>query len=89
MTKITKDQAIAAVGDEAISRLLYANVEPTNRVTTDGTVELSARVNAQEDGEDVTVFMYVLFDADEFNACEDLDALDWDRAVAEARFEIY
>ena len=88
MAKITKEQAIASVGAAAINTLLFANVEPTNRVTTDGTVELEARILAREDGEDVTVSMYVCFDADEFNASEDLDGLNWDEAIAEAEFEI-
>jgi len=89
MNRITKEQAIAAVGAAAIEKLIYENVEPTNRVTTDGTAELEARIKAFEGEDEVTVSMYVYFDADEFMAAESLDSLNWDKAMSKAEFEIY
>ncbi|AQZ95448.1 hypothetical protein ACFSB1_00410 [Halopseudomonas phragmitis] len=89
MSRITKEQAIAAVGEEVINTLLFANVEPTNRVTNNGTAELSARIKAMEGEDQVTVFMYVYVDEEEFMNAEDLGTLDWDDAMANAEFEIY
>ena len=89
MSRITKSHAIQAVGKQTIEKLLTANVEPTNRVMTDGTVELSSRAQAVENGDEVTVFMYVFVDGEQFAACENLDELDWDTAMENAEFEIY
>jgi hypothetical protein len=89
MKRITKEQAIQQVGEKSVNTLLFANLEPTNRVTTDGTVELSACVDATHiDGDDVTVWMYVSVDKDAFNSCESLDQLNWDAIMPNAKFEI-
>lgn len=90
--RIDREEAIKRVGAESVKSVESENVSFTNRVT-DGTemtgyTEFSASVDCVEDGEDVTLVMYVYIDSDELEAREDLDRLDWDEAIRDAEYEV-
>lgn len=76
---MTREQAIAEIGIDAVARLERINCEPTNRVGHNGNcqgdddVEYSAEITL-EDGRTATAYCYVA--ADDHDD-EDID-IDWD-----------
>jgi len=89
MSKLNREQAIKEVGLGAVVEVEGESVDFTNRVTGNDWVEFSATVEAKDtDGENVKLTMYLLVSQSEIDACEGLDGVDWDKAVAEAEFQI-
>lgn len=76
---LTREQAIALVGEAAVSRVDAMGCEPTNRVQCDGDtrVEFAAAAPCNLDGVACTVAAYYYQDADDVDDAEDLSALDW------------
>jgi hypothetical protein len=89
MSKLNREQAIKEVGLNAVVEVEGESVDFTNRVTGNDWVEFSATVNAQDaEGENVKLTMYLLVAQSELDVCEELDGVDWDKAVSEAEFQI-
>lgn len=78
--KMTREQAIAAVGEEAINKLDYVNCEPTSRCNTDGddTIEYSASIKVGD--QIVTAYYYTTPEQEQIIADHDGDgsAIDWE-----------
>lgn len=74
---LTRDQAIAIVGIDAVNTVDHENCDYTNRVQTDGDdgIEFSASV-ACADGA-VLIAYYYLTQNDIDNAGDDLSNCDW------------
>lgn len=89
MSRLTRAQAIALVGIDAVTTVERANVDFTHRVT-DGTanhggVEFSASVDVG----DQLLTMYVFAAKDAVDAVEQLDELNWGAIIDNtAEFEI-
>lgn len=79
MKKLTRQEAVAAVGERSVIAIGDMNVEFTNRVTNDGTVEFSAGISAfdHQAGEAVTLKAFYYQTAEDVAANESLDDLDW------------
>jgi len=82
--RLTRDEAIAVVGEEAISKLEGTNCEPTSRLQTDGddSVEWSAYIRTPDkSGERVTVEAYYYLTPEQMAAMAeqsgDGSAVDW------------
>jgi hypothetical protein len=90
---VSREEAIAIVGVDAVKEVEAANVDFTNRVT-DGTpyngwTEFASAVAATDkQGEPCTLTMYVYIDSDHLVDCEDLSNLDWDAAIAGAIYTV-
>ena len=93
--KMNRNEAIEIVGIEAVKEVEAENVSHTNRVT-DGTedagyVEFSAYVDIHledEERDESMLIMYVLVDEDDHDSVDDIDQIDWDRAIDNATFDI-
>lgn len=85
---LTREQAIAAVGLQAVEKLDRANCDFTNRVGYNGTcqgdeeVEFSTSAAAENtDGYDVRLVAYYYQDADAVDdSGDDLSSLEWEIA---------
>lgn len=79
MYKLTREQAVALVGQGFVEQVEEKNCDFSNRVTSDGTVEFVATVNAgkDEDGFDLTISAYYFQDADAVDSVEDIGDLNW------------
>lgn len=79
--KLTRDQAIAEVGIEAVERVDAVNCEFTNRVQTDGdeAVEFFAMVNTTDRfGEDARLVAFYYQMPDDLEAAgDDLSNCNW------------
>lgn len=82
--KLTRDEAIAVVGAEAISKLDGINCEPTSRLQTDGddSVEWSVYIlTPNKSGERVTVEAYYYLTPDQMQTMAERDgdgsSVDW------------
>lgn len=77
---LTRDQAVAIVGADAVNAVGAEECDFTNRVQTDGDtgVEFSASVDAVDtNGEQCLLLAYYYQDADVLSSAEDLSDLDW------------
>ena len=89
--RMTREEAIEAVGIEAVKKVEEENVDFTNRVT-DGTkdfgyVEFSSGI-VLENGD--RLYMYCFVDQDIMDEVEELDQIDWDDVIkTTAEFEIF
>lgn len=82
---LTREQAIAMVGIEAVESVDRGSCDYTNRVgyngvcQNDSEVEFSFSVSAvDEDGYEVSLVAFYYQDADDVASCDDLSDLDWD-----------
>lgn len=78
--KLTREEAVAIVGEQAVQRVENAQCEFTNRVQTgsDKVVEFSAGVKCPDKtGEEVHLSVYYYYLQSEVDAVENLDQLDW------------
>jgi hypothetical protein len=83
---MTREQAIALVGESEVDRLERENCEPTSRCQTDGdeAVEFSASIITKDTkGEDFTLVAYYYQDQESLDGpdgegVEDLSNLDWE-----------
>lgn len=71
---LTREQAIEAVGEDAVKAVEAKNCDFTNRVMDDGKVEFAASVTTSEGV--LTAYYYQSQDA--VDAADGLDALDWE-----------
>ena len=91
---MTRNEAIKEAGIKTVEAVETENVDFTNRVT-DGTndagyVEFSASVDFVDNDDNACILtMILLIDEDEVNASDDLDQIDWDAAIKDAKFEIF
>jgi hypothetical protein len=80
--RLTRDQAIAVVGIDAVNDVDAKSCDFTSRVQTDGDtdIEFSAGVEAIDivSGEQVTLIAYYYQDRDALDAVEQLDDLSWE-----------
>ncbi len=81
---LTREQAIAIVGEASVLELDAEGCDFTNRVGYNGTVqgdaevEFAASVSAKDENEnDVSLIAYFYQDAEDVDAAEDLDMLSW------------
>jgi len=81
---LTKEQAVAIVGEDAVNAVEYENCEPTNRVGYNGACqgdelcEWSAGVSCHDDnGTDCTLNAYYYTTNEED---ENIDMVDWEIA---------
>lgn len=79
MTKhLTREQAVQAVGADAVSKVDAMTCDFTDRVTEDGTVEFRASIAAVDnDGDEITLRAYYYQDRASLDTVEHLDLLDW------------
>ncbi len=84
MNRLTRDEAIQAVGVEAVERVEKGDVWFTD-CQVDGCTEFSC--STQCDNNEI-LSMYVYIDSDEVQAAVQLDTLDWSRAINNAEFKI-
>lgn len=88
-----REEAIKEAGIKAVKKVEAENVDFTNTVT-DGTIRhgytgFSASVGfVDSEGDERTLKMYCRVDSDDVAEVENLDELDWDKAISEAEFEI-
>lgn len=78
-TKLTREQAVAQVGSEAVDKVDAENCDFTNRLLPDNSrVEFSASVPCEDkDGYECTLLAYYYQDADDLVGVEDLSDLTW------------
>lgn len=82
-TLLTRDQAIAIVGAEAVDQVEAINCEMTNRLIDGGfeILEFSASLDAYDDENDVEVNLTAYYYQDDTDGrvknCEDLSNLTW------------
>lgn len=89
MSKITRTQAVDQVGENAVLEVEGSSVDYTGRVTGNDWVEFAATVSAKDaEGESVKLVMYVMVSQSELDSCEELDCVNWEKAVSEAEFQI-
>ena len=81
---LTREQAVAIVGEAAVAKVEDESCDFTNRVGYNGSiqnddeVEFSASVSCEDkDGYEVSLVAYYYQDADDVDAAEGLDGLDW------------
>ena len=77
---LSREQAVAIVGEHAVARVDAANCDFTNRVQCDGDsrVEFAARVRCEDkDGNQCTLVAYYYQEQAAVDAVEQLDQLDW------------
>ena len=83
---MTREQVVAAVGEESVGKLERKNCEPTNRACqSDDLCEWSASVSCEDkDGNDCTLvaYYYTTNEQDQAmaDACGDGSAIDWEIA---------
>lgn len=80
--EMTREQAVAAVGEDAVNIVERENCDFTNRVQCDGDtrVEFAASVRCEDtEGNDVTLIAYYYIEQSELDANEDnsLDVFNW------------
>ncbi len=71
---LTREQAVAAVGEEAVAKVEAENCDFTNRVMDGGWVEFAASVKVGDDT--LTAYYYQTQEA--VDAVEDLGSLTWE-----------
>jgi len=79
--KLSREEAIAIVGKEAVENVEKENCQFTNRVQTDGdtAVEFMASVPAVDrEGTPCTLEAYYYQDEEIVNNTEDLSSLEWE-----------
>ena len=84
--RITREEAIKAVGLESVEKVETENVEFTCRITdttNPGMTEFSATVDVDDDR---SLVMYCYCNSEDVESAEELDQLDWDEAIADAEF---
>ncbi|HBG07680.1 MAG: hypothetical protein A2075_09150 [Geobacteraceae bacterium GWC2_58_44] len=77
---LTREQAVAVVGEAAVAKVEADNCDYTSRVQTDGDtgVEFSASVKCTDkDGDDCVLVAYYYQEPEDLDGCEDLGNLDW------------
>lgn len=81
---LTREEAVAIVGEAAVAKVDAADCDFTNRVGYNGAcqgdeeVEFDASVACEDaDGVDVSLVAYYYQDAEDVEASEGLDTLDW------------
>ena len=94
MKRLNRNEAIKLAGVNAVEKAEGSQVEFTNRVSADldcdGLVEFSSTesVEIEVDGETKNLTMYVYVSKEELAECQELDMINWDKAVENAEFEI-
>jgi hypothetical protein len=71
---LTREQAVAQVGEQAVAEVNAENCDFTNRVMDGGLVEFSASVRVGND----TLTAYYYQDQSAVDAAEGLDQLNWE-----------
>lgn len=71
---LTREQAVAQVGEEAVAQVERENCDFTNRVRDNGWVEFSASVTVG----DKTLVTYYYQTQEAIDAAGELDQLDWE-----------
>jgi hypothetical protein len=77
---LTREQAVAIVGEAAVAKVDGENCDFTSRVQCDGDTrtEFSASVRCEDkDGTKCTLVAYYYQEQDAVDAVESLDQLDW------------
>lgn len=77
---LTREQAVAAVGEKAVDAVERKNCDFTNRLQCDGDTrtEFSASVSCEdENGDDVTLIAYYYQEQSDIDAVEQFDDLNW------------
>lgn len=78
---MTREQAIALVGEQAVLSAESKNCEPTGRLQCDGDdrVEFNSSVNCEDaDGNDAVVTAYYYVTQEDLdNAGDDLSSIEW------------
>ena len=78
--EMTREQAVAAVGEDAVNNVERENCDFTNRVQCDGDtrVEFAASVRCEDtEGNAVTLRAYYYQEKADVDAVDNLDELDW------------
>lgn len=82
---LTREQAVAIVGEAAVAKVDAERCDFTNRVGFNGSVqgddevEFSAGMACEEkDGNEVTLIAYYYQDAADVDATDDLGSLNWE-----------
>jgi len=78
--KLTKEEAVELLNEQIVMDLDTINCEPTSRCQTDGdnSVEFTASVFGEYNGEDYTLTAYYYIDKEDLDNCgDDLSNLDW------------
>lgn len=82
---LTREQAVAIVGEAAVASVENENCDFTNRVGYNGSirgddeVEFKASASAEDkDGNEVSIVAYYYQDADDVDASDGLDSLNWE-----------
>ena len=89
MARLNRDQAVEQVGNNYVLQVEGANVDYTGRVTGTDWVEFAATIPAFTDSESCKLTMYVMVSQAELDCVEELDGVDWVKAINEAEFEIF
>lgn len=79
--EMTREQAVAAVGEDAVNNVERENCDFTNRVQCDGDtrVEFAASVRCDDtEGNAVTLRAYYYQEQADVNAVDSLDELEWE-----------
>lgn len=79
--KMTREEAVAMVGLDAVERVEKENCDFTSRCQCDGdtAVEFSATVDATDtDGDRVSLVAYYYQQQEDVESCENLDELNWE-----------
>ena len=87
-SNLTRAQAIAIVGIDAVDAVDAEYCQPTNRVgynSNDDEVEFSSRVNAIDGGGKASLVAYYYQKTSDVNGCGNLDELTWEVAGYEIR----
>jgi hypothetical protein len=78
--KLTREQAVAIVGEAAVAKVERENCEFTNRLQCDGDsrTEFAASVRCEDnDGAECTLVAYYYQEQSAVDAAEGLDQLHW------------
>ena len=85
---ITRSEAIKATSLNSVEKVEAENVDFTNRVT-DGTNDAGySEFSASVKYVDKTLTMFVFVDSKSIMNHENLDDVDWEKAISNAEFEI-
>ncbi len=79
--EMTREQAVAAVGEDAVNNVERENCDFTNRVQYDGDtrVEFAASVRCEDtEGNAVTLLAYYYQEQSDVNAVDSPDELKWE-----------
>lgn len=75
---MTREQAVAAVGEESVAKVDKENCEYTNRLLDNGQTEFRASIRCYDtDNNPVTLSAYYYQEDGDVRATEELDNLDW------------